>query len=768
MTAARTHSGALTLALLCSLCLALATAARAGADPSTPTIAAPAAGSSTNSPTPTFSGSTSDLEDAVTLELFAGENTEGLPLQTVPAVLDMLTGEWVAAGIVAIEPGTYTAVALQSPEGQPPMLSSAVTFTVDLAAPLVTIVQPPPFSDNSTPSLEGTAGTEPGDGASVAISIHKGSTVAGALLSEGTALVGGGSWSYMAGHLKDGIYTAVASQRDGAGNVGHSAAVTFVLDTVAPAVSVTAPSFGAVLAGSQPAFAGTAGEAPGDLSEVSLRIYADGPGRTETLVGTLPGLPVGSGGWSAGGEAPHLHDGLYTVDAEQRDTAGNVGGSEPVTFTVETHAPDVAVDLPGIARPGKGRFTGADPSFSGAAASGPEDVAEVMVDLYAGSTPSGLPLREVHAAVEGGRWTTAPVAALPDGLYTVQAEQSDFAETGFSASATFTVDRDPPIPALTAPAPAASEGEGASSERIVGGAGSAPGDAPAVTVELFGGTGPGATATAAEQTVTVPVTAAGFAATFGGLSTGSYTVLARQSDDVGNTGTSSPVTFRLTPLAPPAAPAPSASFQWFPATPHVGEAISLVSTSTASGAPLAALSWGLDGAPAAAGSAVQAVSFATPGGHSVRLTVTDSSGASSAAEQTIQVLPQSMSVMQPFPVVRIAGAESHTGARLSLLSVQAPVGAKIVVSCHGSGCPTRLLSTIAGASTRRPVTGTVVIGFRRFQRTLRVGVTLEIRVSRAGQIGKFTRFSIRRGRLPVRFDSCLDPLGKKPIVCPSS
>jgi hypothetical protein len=47
-------------------------------------------------------------------------------------------------------------------------------------------------------------------------------------------------------------------------------------------------------------------------------------------------------------------------------------------------------------------------------------------------------------------------------------------------------------------------------------------------------------------------------------------------------------------------------------------------------------------------------------------------------------------------------------------------------------------------------------------------VTLEILVSKPGEIGKYTRFELRRGKLPERVDMCLDPAGIKPLVCPSS
>jgi hypothetical protein len=62
----------------------------------------------------------------------------------------------------------------------------------------------------------------------------------------------------------------------------------------------------------------------------------------------------------------------------------------------------------------------------------------------------------------------------------------------------------------------------------------------------------------------------------------------------------------------------------------------------------------------------------------------------------------------------------------------------------------------------------VRISFRRFEHTLPAGVILRIRVSRPGEIGKYTRLIVRRGVLPERLDTCLDPGGFKPMACPSS
>jgi hypothetical protein len=62
----------------------------------------------------------------------------------------------------------------------------------------------------------------------------------------------------------------------------------------------------------------------------------------------------------------------------------------------------------------------------------------------------------------------------------------------------------------------------------------------------------------------------------------------------------------------------------------------------------------------------------------------------------------------------------------------------------------------------------VLIVFRRFERALRAGASLQIRVYAPGQIGKYTRFTIRHGKLPARVDTCLSPSGAQRMTCPSS
>jgi hypothetical protein len=116
-------------------------------------------------------------------------------------------------------------------------------------------------------------------------------------------------------------------------------------------------------------------------------------------------------------------------------------------------------------------------------------------------------------------------------------------------------------------------------------------------------------------------------------------------------------------------------------------------------------------------------------------------------------------LLAPFPVVRIAGRVYRTRVLIRLLTVKAPKGATIAISCRGRGCgrrAQRLKASSASASRR----------VHRYERTLRAGAMLEIRVYKAGMIGKYTRFTVRKARLPGRSDRCLMLNRRTPRSCP--
>jgi hypothetical protein len=84
------------------------------------------------------------------------------------------------------------------------------------------------------------------------------------------------------------------------------------------------------------------------------------------------------------------------------------------------------------------------------------------------------------------------------------------------------------------------------------------------------------------------------------------------------------------------------------------------------------------------------------------------------------------------------------------------------VRCRGRSCPFRSFARKAEAQAR----AARMVRIRRFGRhLLRPGTVIEIRVTKRGEIGKFTRFLIRKGKPPKRTDRCLPPGAKRPKRC---
>ena len=134
---------------------------------------------------------------------------------------------------------------------------------------------------------------------------------------------------------------------------------------------------------------------------------------------------------------------------------------------------------------------------------------------------------------------------------------------------------------------------------------------------------------------------------------------------------------------------------------------------------------------------------------------TGSSGASAPpAPVTSQARPR---LLDPFPVVRVRGVLTRGGARVTLLTVRGPRDVRIFVRCRRGNCPRRQLA-VAATMTR----------LRVFERALRAGTRLEIKVVRPGWIGKWTVITIRRGAAPRRRDRCLYPGGLRPVRCPAA
>jgi hypothetical protein len=116
----------------------------------------------------------------------------------------------------------------------------------------------------------------------------------------------------------------------------------------------------------------------------------------------------------------------------------------------------------------------------------------------------------------------------------------------------------------------------------------------------------------------------------------------------------------------------------------------------------------------------------------------------------------SLAFIDPFPVVRISGRFTRKRTKFTRVSVRAPRGARIRVRCVGRSCP-----------YKRRAIAVRYLRIRKLQRSYRPGVSVEIRVTQARKIGKYTRVRTRRGKAPTRIDRCLMPDDStEPVRCP--
>ncbi len=215
---------------------------------------------------------------------------------------------------------------------------------------------------------------------------------------------------------------------------------------------------------------------------------------------------------------------------------------------------------------------------------------------------------------------------------------------------------------------------------------------------------------------------------------------------------------------------PVAALTYAPLDPLSGDSVVLTSISADPDGPLVSQQWDLDadGAFDDAAGPTAVLSSLTAGAHRVGLLVADQDGATGVAAVDVPVRERPAESISPFPVVSMFAAVGDRGTKIQELVVRAPAGARIRVRCRGRGCPFRSFVRKATSPPAADVNAHAVriIRFHRFRgHLLRPGTLIEVRVTKRGEVGKFTRFRIRKGKPPKRTDRCLAPGAKHPARC---
>jgi|GEM_PF-2123707 len=258
-----------------------------------------------------------------------------------------------------------------------------VSFTIDTISPSVVIAGPIDGSFNNTGSV--TVSWTTSDVTS-GIKIVQYST-------DGTTWIDAyGAEYYIWSGLVDGTYTFYVRAWDNAGNVATEE-VSFIIDTVAPDVVITAPEADSLLTTTSATATWLATDAASDLGSVFVRIdegtWHDALGMSQWIFSELA-------------------DGLHTIEVRAVDRAGNEA-VESVTFTVDTIAPFSEASADGVAGT-SGWFLG-----------------DVTVTLQATDATSGV--RDLEYRLNGGAWTiyANPIALTDEGVFTIEYRATDVA-----------------------------------------------------------------------------------------------------------------------------------------------------------------------------------------------------------------------------------------------------------------------------------------------------------------------------------------------------
>jgi len=341
----------------------------------------------------------------------------------------------------------------------------------------------------------------------------------------------GGKWSTAA--LSPALpagkrtFTAVATEKSAVGNAeGKSSKVSFEVDTEPPVV--TLEPLALVSNDTTPAFSGTASE----TDPVTVEVFAGAEAKGSPVAKLT--ASVAGGTWKSAHLTKELENGVYTAIASEPSSLENAPGqSKPVSFEVDTKAPNVTMVAPAP------RSSDTKPSFSGTVSS--QAGKTVTVYIHEGSSHEGKIVRTVTAEATSGKWTSPEVApALSDGTFTAVAAVPSLLPgnpEGESAPATFVVDTQPPTVTLNQPPSLSND-----ATPSFGGAAS---ETTPVKVSIYrGATAAGTVVASVEAT---PRGGTWASETLGGrLEDGQYTAIAEEQSAIGNgPGKSAPVSFSI-------------------------------------------------------------------------------------------------------------------------------------------------------------------------------------------------------------------------------
>ncbi|WP_339760071.1 Ig-like domain-containing protein [uncultured Sulfitobacter sp.] len=355
---------------------------------------------STNDATPELTGTVDDPAATIVVTVDGidypatnnGDGTWTLADDTLPTLAD----------------GDYPVTVTATDAAGNTSTSAPLTISIDTAAPVATVDAL--GTNDATPELTGTV-DDPA--ATVVVTVDG--------IDYPATNNGDGTWTLADDTLPtlaDGDYPVTVTATDAAGNTSTSAPLTISIDTAAPVATVDALSTN----DATPELTGTV-----DDPAATIVVTVDGI--------DYPATNNGDGTWTLADDTlPTLADGDYPVTVTATDAAGNTSTSAPLTISIDTAAPNAAVDALST--------NDATPELTGTV----DDPAATVV-----VTVDGI---DYPATNNGdGTWTLADdtLPTLADGDYPVTVTATDAAgNTSTSAPLTISIDTAAPNAAVDA------------------------------------------------------------------------------------------------------------------------------------------------------------------------------------------------------------------------------------------------------------------------------------------------------------------------------
>ncbi|HWB39097.1 MAG TPA: Ig-like domain-containing protein [Candidatus Saccharimonadales bacterium] len=297
-----------------------------------------------------------------------------------------------------------------------------ITVHVDNTAPVVTVDQQSTFTNDTTPTISGTASDDNLDTVDV--------TVTGGAYTRtySNVTVTGGVWSFdSADVLADGNYTVSATATDLAGN-SSSAAGSFTVDANPPTVpTVNGPANGIYTNNDLVNFSWNASTGPNTPLSYEIQIDNDGSFTAPSVDQTQSGTSY----------LTTLSDGYYCFHVQAIDNLGGQSGySGTNCFTVDTTDPTV-----NITNPSNGDYI-----------NGSVHVKFNVNDLNLNDYKLSVDGNNVKTGSNNGNHTyDLDTTALSDGSHTITLKARDLAGNKASTSITVTVDNTAPDAYFTHP-----------------------------------------------------------------------------------------------------------------------------------------------------------------------------------------------------------------------------------------------------------------------------------------------------------------------------